>query len=41
VLAMLDAGHDLAFGRAIAGEFVGDHHAGRSHLPLQQLAQQA
>src|SRR6267143_3221336 len=34
---MLNAGHDLAFGRAIAGQLVGDHDAGRSHLPLQQL----
>ena len=33
-------GIDLAFGRAIAGQLVGDHDAGRSHLPLQQLAQQ-
>ena len=40
VLAMLNAGHDLAFGRAIAGKFVGDHDAWRSHLLLQQLAQQ-
>ena len=40
VLAMFDAGHDLAFGRAVAGELVGDHDAGRSHLLLQQLAQQ-
>src|SRR5215469_2670367 len=40
VLAMLNAGHDLAFGRAIAGKLVGDHDAGRSHLLFQQLAQQ-
>src|SRR5215471_9694687 len=32
--------HDLAFGRTIAGKFVGDHDAWRSHLLLQQLAQQ-
>src|SRR5215471_3755315 len=37
---MLNAGHDFAFGRAIAGKFVGDHDAWRSHLLLQQLAQQ-
>ena len=40
VLAMLNAGHHLSFGRAIAGKLVGDHDAGRSHLLLQQLAQQ-
>ena len=34
---MLNAGHDLAFDRAIAGKFVGDHDAWRSHLLLQQL----
>jgi hypothetical protein len=32
-------GHDLAFGRTIAGQLVGDHDARRSHLLLQQLAQ--
>ena len=39
VLAMLNAGHDLSFGRAVAGKLVGDHDAWRSHLLLQQLAQ--
>jgi hypothetical protein len=38
VLAMLDAGHDLSFGRTVAGQLVGDHDAWRSHLLLQQLA---
>src|SRR5438552_17618476 len=40
MLSMLDAGHDLPLCRAVAGELVGDHHSGRPHLPLQQLAQQ-
>ena len=40
VLAMLNAGHDLPFCGAVAGQLVGDHDAGRSHLLLQQLAQQ-
>ena len=37
---MLDAGHDLSFGRAVAGKLVSNHDAWRSHLLLQQLAQQ-
>src|SRR5215471_12407604 len=37
---MLNAGHDLAFGCAIAGQLVGDHDSRRPHLLLQQLAQQ-
>ena len=37
---MLNAGHDLPFCRAVAGKLVGDHDAWRSHLLLQQLAQQ-
>ena len=40
VLAMLDAGHDLSFGRTVAGELVGDHDARWPHLLLQQFAQQ-
>ena len=40
MLSMLDAGHDLPLCRAVAGKLVGDHHTGRPHLPLQQLAQQ-
>jgi hypothetical protein len=35
VLAMLNAGHDLSFGRAVARQLVGDHHAGWPHLLLQ------
>ena len=38
VLAMLDAGHDLSLGRAVAGQLVGNHDAWRSHLLLQELA---
>jgi hypothetical protein len=38
VLAMLDAGHDLSFGRAVAGQLVGNHDAWRSHLLLQEFA---
>src|SRR5258707_13445440 len=40
MLSMLDAGHDLPLCLAVAGKLVGDHHTGRPHLPLQQLAQQ-
>ena len=40
VLAMLNPGHDLPLCRAAAGELVGDHDAWRTHLLLQQLAQQ-
>ena len=40
MLSMLDAGHDLPLCRAVAGQLIGDHHTGRPHLPLQQLAQQ-
>jgi len=38
VLTMFNAGHDLSFGRAVAGKLVGDRDTGRSHLLLQQLA---
>ncbi len=41
MLAMLDAGHDLALGRGIAAQLVGDQHPRRSPLLLQKLAQQA
>jgi hypothetical protein len=41
VLAVLDVGHDLTLGRGIAAELVGDPHARRSPLSLQQLAEQA
>jgi hypothetical protein len=37
---MLDAGHDLAFCRPIAGKLVGDHNTRRPGLLLQQFAQQ-
>ena len=37
---MLDTGHHLSFGRAVAGQLVGDHDAWRPHLLFQQLAQQ-
>ena len=40
VLPMLNAGHDVPFRRAVAGELVGDHDAWRPHLLLQQLAEQ-
>jgi len=38
---MLDAGHDLPFGRSIAAELVGDQHVRRSPLLFQELAEQA
>src|SRR3978361_2216835 len=41
VLAMLDAGHDLALGCGVAAELVGDQHTRRSSLFLQELAEQA
>lgn len=41
MLAMLDAGHDRSLGRAVAREFVGDHHARCYALLLEQLPQQA
>ncbi len=41
VLPVLDAGHDLTLGRSVAAELVGDQHAGRSPLLLQELAEQA
>ena len=41
VLAVLDAGHDLSLGRGIAAELIGDQHARRAPLTLQQLAEQA
>ena len=40
VLAMLNAGHDVPLRGAVAGELISDHDAWRSHLLLQQLAQQ-
>jgi hypothetical protein len=41
MLSMLDGGHHLAFGCAVATELIGDHDARRPALPLQQLAEQA
>ena len=41
VLAMLDAGHDLSLRRAIALQLVGDQHARRAALLLQELAHQS
>ena len=41
VLAVLDAGRDLLLRSPIAGQLVGDHHARRPALPLQQLSEQA
>lgn len=38
--AMLDAGHDLSLGCAIAGQLVRDHHAWSGALLLEQLAEQ-
>jgi hypothetical protein len=38
---VLDVGHDLTLRRGIAAELVGDPHARRSPLSLQQLAEQA
>ena len=41
VLAMFDPGHDLALGRGVALELVGDEHTRGSTLLLEELAQQA
>jgi hypothetical protein len=41
MLAVLDAGHDLALGGTVAAQLVGDQHTRRSSLLLQQLAEQA
>lgn len=41
VLPVLDPGHDLTPGRSVAAELVGDQHARRSALLLQELAEQA
>jgi hypothetical protein len=40
VLPVFNAGRDLLFRSPIAGKLVGDHHARRPALPLQQLAQE-
>ena len=41
VLPVLDPGHDLPLGGAIAAQLVSDQHTGRSQLRLEQLAEQA
>ncbi len=41
VLPVLDARHDLTLGRSVAAKLVGDQHAGRLPLLLQELAEQA
>ncbi len=41
MLPMLDTRHDLSLGRAVAGEFIGDHYPWNDALLLEQLAQQA
>src|SRR3954469_4636005 len=37
---MLDRGHDLTLGGAVARQLVRDHHTRHAGLPLQQLAKQ-
>ena len=37
---MFGAGHDVAFGRAVGSEFVGDHHTGCLTLSFQKLSHQ-
>src|ERR1700758_5034126 len=41
MLPMLDPGHDLPLGGAIAAQLVSDQHTGRSQLLHEQLAEQA
>src|ERR1700753_1006197 len=41
VLPVLNAGHNLPLGSAIAAQLVGDQHTGHLQLPLEQLAEQA
>src|SRR6185312_7648033 len=41
VLPVLNAGRDLLFRGPIAGQLISDHDARWTHLPLQQLAEQA
>ena len=35
-----DAGHDVAYGRAVGSEFIGDHRTGCWHLSFQKLSHQ-
>ena len=37
---VLNAGHDVAFGRAVGSEFVGEHHTGCLTLSFQKLSHQ-
>ena len=37
---VFDAGHDVAFGRAVGSEFVGDHHSRCLTLSFQKLSHQ-
>src|SRR5829696_9270646 len=39
--AVLDRGHYVCLGGAVAGQLVRDHHTRHAGLPLQQLAEQA
>src|SRR6201997_2920252 len=41
VLPVLNAGHNLSLGGAIAAQLVGDQHTGRSQVLLEQFAEQA
>lgn len=41
MLPMFDVRHDLSLARAVARDFIRDHHTRRDALPLGQLAQQA
>src|SRR4051812_21257702 len=41
MLPVLDPGQNILLGSAVAGQLVGDHDTRRTHLLLQQLAQQA
>src|SRR4051812_46090726 len=38
---MLDRGHHLTLGGAVAGQLIRDHHTRHASLALQQLAEQA
>jgi len=40
VRTMFDAGHNVAFGRAVGSEFIGDHDAWRMALTFQKLSHQ-
>ena len=38
VRTVFHAGHDVAFGRAVGSEFVGDHHTGCLTLSFEKLS---